>query len=386
MRINHLVDSLDRSATLKVTALTKRLIKEGKDVVNFAAGEPDFDTPEFIKEAAVKAINLGFTKYTPSLGLPELRLAIAAKLSNENNLNVSPEQIIVTSGAKYAIFSTLLALLSLDDEVIIPAPYWVSYPEMIKLTSAKAVFIELNSSNGFKLTPETLAKTITAKTKVLILNYPCNPTGVSYTRKELEAIYALVSNKQIIVLSDEIYEALVYDGKKHISFGSLPKAEQQTVTINGFSKTFSMTGWRIGYLAAPLDIINAVSKFIDHTTSCPSSISQYAALEAINNKQWQVEVRKEFQKRRDLFWDGMSECDRIILLKPQGTFYMFCDIRPTGLSSLEFSTQLLEKYFVSCVPASSFGAEGFVRFSFATGLTQIEKGIARVNEFIKALE
>ena len=238
MMVNHLVDSLKRSATLKVTALTKKLIREGKDVVNFAAGEPDFDTPEFIKEAAFKAIKNGFTKYTPSLGLPELRSAIAAKFSNENHISVSAEQVLVTSGAKYAIFSVLLSLLGPGDEVIIPEPYWVSYPEMVKLTAARPIFIGLNSQNNFKLTPQLLSEAVTSKTKVLILNYPCNPTGVNYSSEELKAIYDVIKDKQIIVLSDEIYEALVYDGKNMLALLRFPGQRGRLLRLTEFQRHF----------------------------------------------------------------------------------------------------------------------------------------------------
>jgi len=380
--INPRISSLNKSATLKITALTKKLIRDGEDVVNFAAGEPDFDTPEFIKEEAQKAILEGFTKYTPSTGIPQLKKAIAAKLQEENKLEVCENNIIVTSGAKYAVFVAIFTLADIGDEIIVPSPYWVSYPEMIKLTGTKAVFLPTDESNKFKINPKSLEKAITPKTKVLILNYPSNPTGAVYSANELKEICDLVRKNNIFVISDEIYEALIYDGGQHISFASLPGAEKCTVTINGFSKTFSMTGWRVGYLAAPEEIITAASKIIDHTTSCASSVSQRAALAALRDKDWKKEIRVKFEQRRNLLWEGLSSCDKLKPIKPEGAFYMFCDIRPTGLTSSEFSTKLLQEHLVSCIPADSFGKEGFVRFSFSTSLEQITKGIDRIRDFL----
>ena len=381
--INPQVSALSKSATLKITAFTKKLIKEGKDVVNFAAGEPDFDTPEFIKTQALKALEQGSTKYTPSCGLPALRQAIADKLNKENSIPAAPENVIVTSGAKYALYVALLTLLSPDDEVLIPSPYWVSYPQMVKLCGAKAKIIVGQEANNFKINPQDLEKAISEKSKVLILNYPSNPTGITYSKTELEAIFEVVKNKNIFILSDEIYEVLTYDSKKHTSFASLAGAYDKTITVNGFSKAFSMTGWRLGYLAAGDKIAGETSKIIDHTTSCACSISQNAVLSALSNKEWQVKVKETFQARRDIFWQGISQCPKIEPIKPEGTFYMFCDIRKTGLTSFDFATGLLEKQLVSCIPADSFGKEGFVRMSFATSNSQIEKGISRIKKFVK---
>lgn len=384
--INPQVSSLNESTTLKITALTKKLIREGKDVVNFAGGEPDFDTPLFIKEEAKAAIDKGLTKYTPSAGRVELKEAIAAKLNRENNIKASAGNIIVTSGAKYSIFVAIFSLLAPGDEVIIPSPYWVSYPEMVKLTLAKTVVLPTKRFNDFKIGPAELEKAITPKTKLLILNYPNNPTGATYSREELEAILKVVKEKKVFVLSDEIYEALTYDGRKHTSFASLPGAFESTITINGFSKTFSMTGWRIGYLAADKRIINEVSKVIDHTTSCASSISQSAALAALGNKDWQEEIRNKFQKRRDAIWEGLSAFPELKPIKPQGTFYLFCDVRGNGLGSFDFSTRLLENFLTSCIPADPFGQEGYLRFSFSTSLEQIAKGVQRIGEFLATLK
>lgn len=382
---NSRVSSLSESTTLKITSLTKKLKKEGKDVINFAAGEPDFDTPSFIKEAAKKAIDNGATKYTPSSGTLELREEIAAKLSKDNKIPCAAKNIIVTSGAKYAIFAAMFALLDESDEVLLLSPYWVSYPEMVKLTGAKLKIIAAKKENNFKVTPQDLKAAISPKTKLLILNYPNNPTGITYSKQELSQIYDIVRAKKIFVLSDEIYEALLYDNKDHTSFASFDGAFEKTITVNGLSKSFSMTGWRLGYLAAPDIIVGAISKIIDHTTSCACSISQAAALAALRNKEWTLDMCKEFEKRRDLLWQGLNALSKMGPVKSEGTFYMLCDIRQTRLSSLEFSSRLLEKHLVSTIPADAFGAEGFVRLSFAASQEEIRKGIERIGLFLKQL-
>ena len=382
---NPRVSSLSKSTTLKITALTKQLIREGKDVVNFAAGEPDFGTPSFIKEGAKRAIDDEYTKYTPSIGLVELRDAIAAKLRQENKIPCENKNLIVTSGAKYAIFVTLLGLTDTTDEVIICSPYWVSYPQMVKLTGAKIKILPTTQKDNFKINIEALKNAITSKTKLLILNYPNNPTGITYTRRELEEINSVIKENNILVISDEIYEKLVYDDKKHISFASLEGASKYTITINGFSKAFSMTGWRLGYLAAEENIIKEISKIIDHTTSCACSVSQKAALTALTDQQWQKELKETFQKRRNLLYEELKSSSKIVPFKPEGTFYMFCDIRKSGLTSLDFSSQLLDKHLVSSIPADSFGAEGFIRLSFSTSLEQIKKGATRIKEFLNGI-
>lgn len=383
--INPRVSSLSHSTTLKITALTKKLRKEGKDIVNFAAGEPDFDTPPFIKEEAKKAIDSGYTKYTPSVGTQELREAIAKKLREENAIAADADMVIVTSGAKYAIFAALFALVDCGDEVIIPSPYWLSYPEMVKLLGGTIKIIPTYSENDFSIDIKDLKRVITKKTKVLILNYPNNPTGKTYASRDLENIRDLVLEKNIYVLSDEIYERLTYDGLKHTSFASLKEAQRFVVTINGFSKAFSMTGWRLGYLVCEPLLAKEISKIIDHTTSCASSVAQLAALAAFTNKGWVEGMLREFQKRRDILWQGLLSETKAKVIKPQGTFYMLCDIHPTNLSSLDFSSQLLERYLVSTIPLDSFGAEGFVRLSFATSIEDIQKGIERIKKFLAEL-
>ncbi|MCK9614536.1 MAG: pyridoxal phosphate-dependent aminotransferase [Candidatus Omnitrophica bacterium] len=383
--ISSRVSALSSSSTLKITALTKKLKKEGKDVVNFAAGEPDFDTPSFIKEKAKLAIDQGLTKYTPSVGTSEIREAICRKLKEENHIPCESSNIIVTAGAKYALFAAMTALLDRNEEALIPAPFWVSYPEMVKLCGAKVKIIKTKAKDNFKLSIDGLSRAISKKTKLLVLNYPSNPTGVTYNENELKAIYEAVKDKNIIVLSDEIYEILTYDGAKHISFASIGDAHKFTVTVNGFSKSFSMTGWRLGYLEGANNFIEAISKVIDHTTSCASSISQAAGLMAIQDKKWPQTMREEFEKRRNLLFAGLSALKKIKPIKPSGTFYMFCDIKKSGLSSVEFSSQLLDKHLVSTIPADSFGAEGYIRLSFATSAQDIEKGIDRIKVFTEEL-
>ena len=383
--VNPRVSSLNKSSTLKITALTKKLKREGEDVVNFAAGEPDFDTPPFIKQAGKDAIDEGFTKYTPSAGSIDLRNIIAKKLKEENNLAVSDKNILVTSGAKYSLFVAICLLTEPGDEIIVPSPYWVSYPEMIKLAGGQVKFLKTSKQNNFKINTDELKKFITSKTKLLILNYPANPTGVTYSEQELKDIYEIVKNNNIFVLSDEIYEKLLYDGRKHVSFASLPGALKTTFTVNGFSKSFSMTGWRLGYLVGDESLIFEASKIIDHTTSCACAISQKAAIAAFEDKQWQEEMRAEFQARRDLLWQGLDSSGKVIPLKSEGTFYMFCDITKTGLTSMDFCSQLLEKHLVSCIPADGFGAEGFIRASFATSREDIQKGIERIKQFVSEI-
>jgi len=384
--INPRVAALNRSSTLKLTALTKKLKGEGKDVVNFTAGEPDFDTPDFIKIAAKAAIDSGFTKYTPSAGDLGLREAIVTKLKNENGITYSASDIIVASGAKYAIYIALITALDFGDEVILPAPYWVSYPEMIGLCGAKVKLLATKKEENFKVTAVALENLMTPKTRMLIMNYPGNPTGITYSKSELEAIAKVAIKHKFYVLSDEIYEKLIYDGLKHVSFASLPDVHDITLTINGFSKSASMTGWRLGYLAGPSAFIEQAGKVVDHTTSCASSISQKAGLAALKDNSWQTHMTKEFEKRRDVLFAALQKCaPKLIPIKPEGSFYMFCDIRKTGLKSDEFCSKLLEKYLVSVIPADAFGAEGYIRISFSASIADIEKGAARIKQFLDGL-
>lgn len=381
--MNPQVLGLTQSATLKITALAKQIKAQGKDVVNFAAGEPDFDTPDFIKQAAKQAIDRGFTKYTPSSGDIRLKEAVCQRLISQG-LRVDKNNIVITSGAKFAVYLALLAIVDSGDEVLIPSPYWVSYPEMVKLTPAEAKYVELPRENGFKLTAAALAKAITPKTKAVVFNYPSNPTGATYTEAELKEISQVIAESGIYLVSDEIYEALDYQNQSHTSIASLETAENQIITVSGVSKSFSMTGWRIGYLAAKAEIAAEIAKVAAHTTSCPCSISQEASIAALKNSQWEKEIKLRFQERRDLLYRRLGQIDKIKPIKPQGTFYMFCDISETGISAFDFCSQLLQEKLVACVPSEPFGKQGFVRISFSTSIEEINKGADRIAEFIES--
>ncbi len=391
MRIdNRLAERLKKikpSSTLAITSKAKKLKSEGKDVISFAAGEPDFDTPDFIKDAAIEAIRFGFTKYTPSTGIPELKQAIIEKFKKDNALEYVPSQIVVSCGAKHSIFNVILTLIGPEDEVLVPLPFWVSYPEMVHLAQGTVCFIKTEAKDSFKITPEQLTRHITPKTKLLILNSPSNPSGCVYTREELEEIAALCVEKNIFVVSDEIYEKLIYDNLKHVSIASLGKEiYNQTITINGLSKSYSMTGWRIGYLGGPVDIVEAISRLQDHTTSNPVSISQKAALAALKAPDDFIKaMRGEFQKRRDYLVNRLSAIKNISFLRPQGAFYVFCNIKNTGLDSVTLSTRLLEESLVAVIPGESFGRDDYVRLSFATSLEQIGKGMDRFEGWLKKI-
>lgn len=371
------------SSTLEITAKAKKMKAQGIDVVSFGAGEPDFDTPKNIKEAAIKAINSGFTKYTPAGGTAELKEAICRKFKSDNKLDYKPSQVVVSCGAKHSIYNAIQVLCQKGDEVIIPSPYWVSYPEMARLAEAKPVFVNTKRENGFKLTKEELKKAITKKTKLLILNSPSNPTGTVYGEKELFFISELAVEKNIYVLSDEIYENLIYDGAKHISIASFnQKIYDLTITVNGVSKTYSMTGWRIGYLAGPQHVSDAISNLQSHSTSNPASISQMAALEAMTGDQGFIATMAgEFKKRRDYMVGRLSATKGFSPFGPTGAFYVFCEITGTGLGSVELCTRLLNEAKVAVVPGAGFGWDNYVRFSFATGMEIIKKGLDRIEEW-----
>ena len=387
IRLAKRTQNLNPSSTLAITAKAKKLKSEGHDIVNFAAGEPDFDTPDFIKDAAITAIKAGFTKYTPTTGIPELKKIIADKLRKDNSLEYDSSQIVVSCGAKHSIFNALFVLLNKGDEAIIPSPYWVSYPEMVRLSEGKPCFIETSPKNDFKITIKDLEKYINPKTKVIILNSPSNPTGCIYTEDELRQIAKICVAKKIFVISDEIYEKIVFDNLKHVSIASFGKdIYNLTITVNGLSKSYSMTGWRIGYLAGPADIVDAVSKLQDHSTSNPASISQKAAVAALNvPDDFSKLMAAEFQKRRDYTIERLDKIKKISFVKPKGAFYIFCDISKSGLDSLTFANRLLDEVYVSLVPGIGFGRDGYVRISFATALTQIEKGMDRIEGWLDKL-
>jgi aspartate aminotransferase len=385
-RVSERVKKIHPSSTLAITSKAKKLKSEGKDVINFAAGEPDFDTPDAIKEKAIEAIKSGFTKYTPTTGIPELKQLICAKFKT-NSLDYEPNQIVVSSGAKHSIFNAMLALINAGDEVLIPSPFWVSYPEMVRVCEGIPRFIKTTAENNFKLSPQELQAHISQKTKLLVLNSPSNPTGSVYLKEELQELAALCVSKKIFVLSDEIYENLIYEGLTHVSIGSLGKEIYNlTVTVNGLSKSFSMTGWRIGYLGAPIDIIEAISKLQDHSTSNPCSISQKAAVAALGmSDEFTKFMAEEFQKRRDYIANRLQAIKKIRFVMPQGAFYVFCDISRTKLSSAVFASRLLDEALVALIPGDTFGRDDYVRISFATGLKQIESGMNRIEEWVKCL-
>jgi aspartate aminotransferase len=381
------LNKVQPSLTLVITAKAKKLKLEGKDIVNLAAGEPDFDTPDFIKNAAIEAIKTGFTKYTPTTGIPELKKLICEKFKQNNSLYYEPNQIVVSCGAKHSIFNVLLVLVDRKDEVLIPSPYWVSYPEMVNLCEGTPRFIKTTLNNNFKITAEDLEKQITSKTKVLILNSPSNPTGCVYSLDELGKISKICVKKKIFVISDEIYEKLIFDGLRHISIGSLDKdIYNLTVTVNGLSKSYAMTGWRIGYLGARQDIVDAVSNLQDHSTSNPTSISQKAGVAALNAPDdFSKSTCLEFQRRRDYCISRLQNIKNIEYSIPKGAFYIFCKISKTGLDSQTFAKRLLDEAYVSLIPGLGFGEDDFVRISFATSIEQLEKGFDRIEEWLSKL-
>ncbi|MBN1913836.1 MAG: pyridoxal phosphate-dependent aminotransferase [Candidatus Omnitrophica bacterium] len=387
IRLADRLKKINPSSTLAITAKARKLKAEGHDVVSFAAGEPDFDTPDFIKNAAIEAIQAGFTKYTPSTGIPELKKAICEKLKKDNGLDYAPHQVVVSCGAKHSIFNALLVLVDRQEEVLIPSPYWVSYPEMVNLCQGIPRFIKTSPKNDFKVTVEDLEMQAGSKTKLLILNSPSNPTGCVYTLDELKAIARFCVEKKIFVLSDEIYEKIIFDGLKHFSIAGLGKdIYDLTVTVNGLSKSYSMTGWRIGYLAGPSDIAAAVSKLQDHSTSNPVSISQKAALAALSSSDDSTKkMLIEFQKRRDYIVSRFKEIEKIGFILPRGAFYIFCDISKTKLDSLAFASRLLDEELVAVIPGESFGRDDFIRISFAASLEQIQKGMDRIARWVKKI-
>jgi aspartate aminotransferase len=388
---------IEPSITLAITAKAKKMKSEGIDVVGFGAGEPDFNTPEYIQEAAIRAIREGFTKYTPASGILELKEAIVKKFHEDNGLTYSPAQIIISTGAKQCLANVFSSTLNPGDEVIIPVPYWVSYPELVRLADGVPVFVETKEENKFKYTVEALRKSVTDKTKIIIINSPNNPTGTVYTREELEVIADFAKEKNLLILSDEIYEKLIYGNTKHISIASLSKdAYERTIVINGVSKAYSMTGWRIGYAAASESIIKLMTNIQSHTTSNPNSIAQYAALAALTIKDSSMDMMvKEFKNRRDYMVDKINSIEDLSCIKPEGAFYVMINI--SGVfgkrccdteikDSLIFSEKLLEKEKVAVVPGIGFGLDNYVRVSYATSMENIEKGLNRIENFIGQLK
>ena len=376
---------LTPSATLAIDARAKTMKAEGLDVVGFGAGEPDFDTPEHIKAAAMGALDAGFTKYTPSSGIPELRSAISEKLKADNGLSYEPSQIIVTCGAKHACFNAILAAINPGDEVLIPAPYWLSYPEMVRVAGGEPVIVPTSAENGYKLTPELFREYMSPLTKMVILNTPGNPTGTVYSENELAALAEVALDEEIYILSDEIYEKLTYEDAKHSSLASFSKEVYNlTFTVNGFSKPYAMTGWRLGYVAAPAHLAKVIDSIQSHTTSHPTSFAQKGALAAYKGPQDCVaEMKKEYDKRRRRFCDLLALIPKLSYVKPTGAFYILANISKSGLTSTEFAEKLLEKERVAVVPGKAFGDDQTVRLSYATSIEQIEEGARRLAKFYK---
>lgn len=382
---------------MKIAAEAKLLIENGEDIIDLTVGEPDLPTPQNIKDAGIKAIQNNFTKYTTNVGTLELRKAICEKLKNDNSLYFSSDEIIVSNGAKQSIFTAIQTVVDADDEVIFSSPYYVSYPEMVKIAGGVSVIIPTDESTEFKITPQQLDAAITSKTKLLIICNPSNPTGSVYSKEELIELVEVIRNKNILILSDEIYEKLVYDDFKYFSFASIDEnIKERTITINGCSKTYSMTGWRIGYAAANKEIINAMAKYQSHNTGNASSISQLAALEALTGNQDSVSfAQNEFEKRRNYFWNELISIDGISCYKPKGAFYFFPNVQSLfGKSvdsfviqnSIDFATFLLRYAEVATVPGIGFGAEGYIRISYSSSIEKLKLATERIKEAVKKLK
>ena len=395
-KLSNRITSIKPSATLAITAKIKSLRTQGIDVIGFGAGEPDFDTPEHIKNAAISSIKNGFTKYTPASGTIELKKAICDKFENDNGLDYSQEQVIVSCGAKHSLYNLIQVMCDPDDEVIISIPYWVSYPDMAKLAGAKPVFIQGVEKNAFKIAPDELENAITEKTKILIINSPSNPCGTLYSKDELIEIADIACKHDIFVISDEIYEEIIYDNMQHISIASLNKdIKERTIVVNGVSKTYSMTGWRIGYAAGDADIIKAAGKLQSQSTSNPTSISQKAALTAIQEKTNDVvKMVNEFGKRRNYIVERLNDMDNISCQKPKGAFYVFPNISAYYgkecndsiiNTDIDLCNFLLDTAKVGVIPGSAFGSSHHVRMSYATSMENIKEGIDRMESALNRL-
>lgn len=386
MELAKRITKIEPSVTLAISAMAKAMQKDGKDICSFSAGEPDFDTPEHIKAAAKQALDLGKTRYGAAAGEPQLREAIAAKLQRDNNLNYSAANILVTNGGKHSLYNLMITLIDPGDEVIIPAPFWLSYPEMVKLADGIPVIVPTDSSTDYKISPEALDAAITPKTKLFILNSPSNPSGVVYTPTELRALAKVIVDRDILVVSDEIYEKIIYDGVEQVSIGALGEdIFQRTIISSGFAKAYAMTGWRIGYLAAPVALIEAASALQGHSTSNVCTFAQYGAIAALEGSQDCVEtMRQAFAQRRQFILERLQAIPDLSCAKPDGAFYIFINIENTQLKSLEFCQQLLEQYQVAAIPGQPFGADNHIRISYATDLNTIEKGMDRLEQFIRS--
>jgi aspartate aminotransferase len=380
--------ALTPSLTLAVDAKAKEMKAAGLDVVAFGAGEPDFPTPKHIVDAAIKALQDGFTKYTPSSGIPELRQAAADKFQRDNGLSYKPSQIIISCGGKHSCCNVILATCNPGDEVIIPAPYWLSYPEMVRLAEATPVILPTSDQTEFKVTPEQVRAAITPRTRLFILNSPSNPTGSLYTPEEIKALGDVCIDKGVLIMSDEIYEKLVYDGARHASVaGFSPRHLEHTTIVHGLAKAYSMTGWRIGLTAAPEPIAKAIDAIQSHSTSNPTSFAQKGAVAALNGPQDHIPVWvAEFARRRAYAWEKLNSIAEISCVNAKGAFYLFPNISKTGLKSIDFCAHLLEKEKVAAVPGIAFGADDYIRISYATSLENLKKGLDRLENFVKSVK
>jgi aspartate aminotransferase len=387
MKLASRVNQVTPSLTLAIDSLAKEMKKNGEDVCSFSAGEPDFDTPDHIKAAAKKALDEGKTRYGPAAGEPVLRKAIAEKLGRDNQLAYTADNVIVTNGGKQSLYNLMMALIEAGDEVIIPAPYWLSYPEMVILAGGTPVIVNTSLENQYKITPEQLKAAITPKTKLFVLNSPSNPTGIVYTPEEIAALAKIVVEKDILVVSDEIYEKILYDGAIHRSIGSFgAEIFQRTIISNGFAKAYSMTGWRVGYVAGPVEIVKAMTKIQGHSTSNVCTFAQYGAIAALESPQDCIEVMvKAFSERRQYILERVRSIPGLNCPTPNGAFYVFIDISQTGLKSQDFCQKLLETQKVAAIPGIAFGADDCIRLSYATDLKTIEKGLDRIDKFVSTL-
>ncbi len=398
MCVSKKVKEIAPSLTLEITAKAKKMKADGISVIGFGAGEPDFNTPDYIVESAKKALDIGFTKYTPASGTVELKKAICQKFLKDNGLEYTPEQIVISSGAKSSLYHAICAIVDDGDEVILPSPYWLTYPELIKLAGGKCVYVPTKKENGYKMTASQFADVITDKTKCLILNTPNNPTGAVYSENEIKEIAKICEEKNIFVISDEIYEKLVYDGEKHYSIAQYsPKMKDLTVIINGMSKTYAMTGWRIGYLAGPVSVVKAISSMQSHTTSNACSISQYASVTALvdpKGEQFICEMQKVFDERRKLMIEMLSDVPGIVCIQPKGAFYVFVNVADLygkafdGVvikDSLTFADCALKRG-VALIPGVAFGSDDCIRLSYAISIEDIKEGLNRLISFIKELK
>lgn len=387
MKFTQRVSQVLPSITLAITAKAKEMREKGIDICSFTAGEPDFATPAHITAAAKLALDQGKTRYGPSAGEPALRQAIALKLQQDNQLCYEAKNVIVTNGGKHSLFNLMLAIIETGDEVIIPAPYWLSYPEMVKLAEGTPVIVETTAATDYKITPAQLQAAITPRTKLFVLNSPSNPTGAVYTPEEIRALAEVVVKNDILVVSDEIYEKILYDGTEHLSIGAVSEeAFKRTIISNGFAKSYSMTGWRVGYLAGPEALIKATDTIQGHSTSNVCTFAQYGAIAALQDSQDCIQTMlTAFTERRKVIVEGINAIPKLSCPTPLGAFYVFVDVSQTGLDSLTFSDKLLESQEVAVIPGVAFGDDQCIRLSYATDLKTIEKGLERLGKFVSSL-